>query len=161
MNCTEKIWSTFNWSQCLSDCPLECNQTIYGLTTSSVKIIGDKYVYLIKENMNLSSDFVYNPIDAETAASSFVELSVFYETLSYTYTSETPKIDLIALIASLGGDLSLFLGVSIFSLFELIEIFIEIYMIRREERRKSEGGEEKSVDGLVKRKLSRRNALTS
>lgn len=156
MNCSDRIWSTFNWSQCISDCPLECNQTIYGLTTSSVNIIGDKYVYLIKGNVNLSSDFVHTQINAETAASSFVELSVFYETLSYTHTSETPKIDLITLIASLGGDLSLFLGVSIFSLFELIEIFIEIYMIRREERRKSK------YDGSdVKRKLSRRNALTS
>jgi len=132
LNCSSKVWENFDWKQCLNDCPLECNQTIYSLTTSAVKFIGDKYVYLIRENKNLSADFVRREINARTASDSFVELSIFYDTLTYTYVTESPKLDVIGLMANVGGNLSLFMGISIFSLFELIEIFIETYLIKRQ-----------------------------
>lgn len=131
LNCSSSVWENIDWKQCLNDCPLECNQTIYTLTTSSVQFIGDKYAYLIIENKNLSSDFVTREINAYTASDSFVELFIFYESLSYTYMTESPKLDIIGLLASVGGNLSLFMGISIFSFFELIEIFIEIYLIRK------------------------------
>ena len=131
LDCSTRVWENFEWKQCLSDCPLECNQTIYTLTSSSVQFIGDRYVYLIKENKNLTRDFVTRVVTSQIASDSFVELSIFYDTLTYTYVTESPKLDVIALIANIGGNLSLFMGISIFSLFELIEIFIEIYLIKR------------------------------
>jgi hypothetical protein len=44
--------------------------------------------------------------------------------------TESPQMDIIALLASIGGNLGLFLGVSVFSLCELIVVFMEIYFIR-------------------------------
>ena len=131
LNCSANVWSNFDWKQCLNECPLECNRTVYTLTASSVQYIADKYVYLIKENRNLSSDFVTREVNADKASKSFVELSIFYDSLSYTYITESPKLDIISLIANIGGNLSLFMGISIFSFFELIEICIEIYLIKK------------------------------
>jgi hypothetical protein len=36
-------------------------------------------------------------------------------------------MDLVALVASIGGHLSLFLGVSVFSLCELVEVALEVF----------------------------------
>ena len=38
-------------------------------------------------------------------------------------------MNIVSLLASIGGNLSLFLGVSVFSLCEIIEVLIEIYFI--------------------------------
>jgi hypothetical protein len=37
----------------------------------------------------------------------------------------------VSLLASIGGNLSLFLGVSVFSLSELVEFFIEVYFMKK------------------------------
>jgi hypothetical protein len=131
LNCSSNVWSNFDWNQCLNECPLECNQTVYSLTASSVQFIADKYVYLLNEKQNLSSDFVTREINVDTLAKSFVEFSLFYDKLSYTYIDQSPKLDIISLMANIGGNLSLFMGISLFSFFEVIEILIEIYFIRR------------------------------
>ena len=119
------------WDSCLDKCPLECNRTKYLTEISSLQLSGGYYSYLIEENSNLASDFVSQETNANVAAKSFVSLNIFYKTLSFELTEETHKMNIVDLLASIGGNLSLFLGVSIFSLFEIIEILIEIYLIKR------------------------------
>ena len=65
------------------------------------------------------------------AKESVVRVHVFYNTLSYTLLYEYSKITIVTLLGSIGGNLSLFMGVSVFSLFELVEVAIEIYFIRK------------------------------
>ena len=89
--------------------------------------MGDDFVDYIKENRNLAADFVQTQIDAESAAKSVVKVNIFYESMSYELSSESPKMDIVSLLASIGGNLGLFLGVSVFSLCEIIEVVIEIY----------------------------------
>jgi hypothetical protein len=43
--------------------------------------------------------------------------------------TESPKMNIVSLLASMGGNLSLFLGVSVFTLAEIVEVVIEIYFI--------------------------------
>ncbi len=62
---------------------MECNSTQYKYFQSSNKIIGDKYVNLIKET-NLLSDYVTKPLNYETARESVVSVNVYYYSLSYT-----------------------------------------------------------------------------
>jgi hypothetical protein len=138
LNCSSNVWSNFDWNQCLNECPLECNQTVYTLTASSVQFIADKYVYLLKEKQNLSSDFVTRGINEVSSSNSFVELSIFYDTLTYTLIYESAKMDKVGLMANLGGNLSLFMGISVFSFFEMIEILIEIRLIERKFKNENE-----------------------
>ena len=102
LNCSYNVWQGFDWAGCLRDCPLECNSSSYSVEISSVEIIGDKYALLIKENRNLLADFVTKEITANAAANSFISLSIFYDTLGYTLITESPKMDIVSLVANIG-----------------------------------------------------------
>jgi hypothetical protein len=114
---------------CLPMCPLECNSTLITYSTTSYQILGDSYVEYIRKNAKLSSDFNTSPssIDTETARQSIVKLNVYYDTLSYTTSEDFPQWDIISLIASIGGNLGLFLGVCMFSLVEIVTTLLEVY----------------------------------
>ena len=129
--CQYEYWNEFTWDPCLEACPLECNLTEYRTDLSFLSMSGEPKVYLIRENANLMSDFVTQEITNDDASKSFVSLGIFYDSLSYELVEETPKMNVVDLIASIGGNLSLFLGVSIFSFCEIIEIFLEVYLIRK------------------------------
>ena len=111
--------------------PLECNQTEINPSISSIKLSGDDFVDYIRDNKNLSSDFIQTKIDSANAANSVVKVNIFYDSMSYELSTESPKMDIVSLLASIGGNLGLFLGVSVFSLCELIEVATEIYYVKR------------------------------
>jgi hypothetical protein len=93
--------------------------------------LGDDFADYIKSNKNLSSDFIKTPINSNNAANSIVKVNIFYDSMSYELSTESPKMDIVSVLASIGGNLGLFLGVSVFSLCELIEVAIEIYFVKR------------------------------
>jgi hypothetical protein len=112
---------------CLPSCPLECDQMLYKTSQSSGQLTGNKYfISKIKNNPNLAKDFINRTIDKATAKYSFVLVKVFYDSLSFTLTTETPQMDIVSLFASIGGNLGLFLGVSVFSLCEIFEVILQI-----------------------------------
>ncbi len=112
---------------CMPQCPLECYSNKFTFSTSSYDVNGDMYVNTVKNNPNLASDFVTEVINAETVRKSFVRINVFYESLSYSMTEETPQWDIFSLVANIGGNLGLFLGVSFFSICEIITTLFELY----------------------------------
>jgi len=116
---------------CLPLCPLECNQTLYKTSISSYQLFQNSYISTIKNNPNLASDFINRTIDASNIEKSFLTVNIFYDSLSYTLTTESPQIDFVSLLGSIGGNLGLFLGVNIFSLCEIIEVVIEILFITK------------------------------
>ena len=120
---------------CLPQCPLECYSNKFTYTTSSFNINGDLYVNKIQNNSNLASNYVKQEINDETVAKSYVRINVFYESLSYLVSEESPQWDGFSLIANIGGNLGLFLGVSFFSLCEIITTFIELYFFRKENKK--------------------------
>ena len=124
--------SSFISKNCASLCPLECNQTLYKTSVTTNQMNGnDVYVMKIKNNSKLAADFINRTIDSKNARKSFATLYVFYESLSYTLSNETPQMDGVSLFGSIGGNLSLFLGVSLFSLCEIIELIMELIFIRK------------------------------
>ena len=116
---------------CLTQCPLECNSTQISYKTTTYELLGDPYVNLIQKNKNLSSDFINKTITPETAKKSVSRIAVYYDSLSYTQSDEAPQIDLITLIANVGGNLGLFLGVSLFSVWEIVITLLEIYFYKK------------------------------
>ena len=113
---------------CEFKCPLECNLIEYKTTPSSYRLKGDLYKDFINENEIFSQDS-NETLNADNAANSIVSFNIYYDSLSYLQTTESPKMNLVSLLASIGGNLSLLLGISLFSLFEVIELLIEIYFI--------------------------------
>ena len=114
-------------NSCLPLCPLECSSTSILYTLSSANLIGDSFVDDLKENSNLSIDFVTQDITPEIARQSVARLNVFYDSLSYTISDESPQLDFVTLMANIGGYSGLLLGMSLYSLCELVTALIEVY----------------------------------
>jgi hypothetical protein len=111
---------------CMPQCPLECNSTEFLVSQSSIVLIGNVYDDLIKKKSKLASDFVKSNVTPDVAKQSVARVVIFYESLSYKLSEETPQWLLSNLIASIGGNLGLFLGVSSFSICEIITTLIEL-----------------------------------
>ena len=131
MQLTFHRYSYLKWQGCLDMCPLECNRTRIKTDFSFASLNDEFYWRLLHDSKQLQSDYVTRKeFSRERAAKMFVSLNMFYDTLSYELSEETAKINLVDLVASIGGNLSLFLGVSVFGLFEIVEIFIEIFLLK-------------------------------
>jgi hypothetical protein len=136
IECSQEIF--FNRAhfqgECLLKCPLECSSTSFETTQTSVSLLGDSYLGYINENPHLLSDFVRRPISLHAAKESVVKLSIFYESLSYEMSKEYSKMNVVDLLANIGGTMSLFLGISVLSFCELVELLIEIVYVWREKK---------------------------
>ena len=122
--------SIFINKNCLSACPLECDQALYKTSVSFSQMSENEYyVQSIKTRPNLTLDFLNRTLNSQTAKESIVRVNIFYESLSYTLATESPKLDGISLLGEIGGNLGLFLGISVFSVCEVIEVAIEIFFI--------------------------------
>jgi len=127
----EKLENNFLKETCSPDCPLECTRNLFKTSLSFNRLNGNKYISNIKNNSKLSADFVKTTIDLAAVEKSIVSVKIFYDSLSYTKTTESPQMDVVSLVASVGGNLGLFLGVSVFSLCEIVEVLIEIYFLSK------------------------------
>ena len=115
----------------MSRCPLQCNRTDFRTTVNSVQLLGQTFVSKLKKIQAIKEDFVTRQIDAETAKQSMLRIYVFYDPLSYTQMTEHPNMNRVTLLANMGGNLSLFLGISALSLFECVEVMLELYLNKR------------------------------
>ena len=93
-------------------------------------INGNVYVDRIKENENLTKDFNVGPINEQTARDSVIKVNLYYDSLSYELSTESPKMNLVDLLASIGGNLGLFMGMSLMSFSEILEVILEIVIIK-------------------------------
>ena len=121
--------SDFIDDHCVSECPLECNQTLFKTSISTNQFDkGDIFKIKLENNSKLATDFLNRSLsDEDCLRKSFVNVNVFYDSLSYTLTRELPRMDGVSLFAAIGGNLSLFLGVSLFSLCEVVELVLELF----------------------------------
>jgi len=109
---------------CLPYCPLECNSTEFKLSTTSQAYTGKMFEYIVEKTPEFASDFI-SPITTETASNKFVQLNLYYDSLTFTTSSDTPSMDVVAFLGNVGGTLGLFLGVSALSVCELIHVIVE------------------------------------
>jgi hypothetical protein len=110
---------------CISRCPLECSSAQFTFTLTSQSYTGLLFEALVKSSQTFMSDFNYTPITPETASNKFVELNLYYDSLSFTSSEDSPSMDIVTLLGNVGGTLGLFLGICILSLFEIIHVLVE------------------------------------
>ena len=136
-NCTWNVYTNIYTKNdyidrvCIPQCPLECYSSKLTYTPSFSILLGNSLVEILKQNENISTDFLTRNITVNAVRESVAALSVYYDSLSYTISEESPQWTIISLIATIGGNLGLFLGVCMFSLFEIIVTLIEFYFYKR------------------------------
>ena len=122
----DKLKENFINDVCQPLCPLECNQMLYKSSISFFRLYGNQDLRYIRDYPRLSSDFINRTINEMTAGESFVHVNIFYESLKYEESTEMPKVDLVSLLGTLGGNLDMFLGLGVFTFCEVIEALFEI-----------------------------------
>jgi hypothetical protein len=109
---------------CYQECPLECDSIDYQYSVSSVDMDIEQFLqYILQSNGINLLDFLNNNNE------NFISIRIYYDKASYTRINEIPKIEIVDLIANIGGNLGLFLGVSFLSFAEIFELIFETFLI--------------------------------
>ena len=67
--------------------------------------------------------------NVEEARKSFLMVNIYYKEIAYTYISESPKWNIVTLLSNFGGQLGLFIGMSLLSFLEFFDLFIKIIVL--------------------------------
>ena len=105
-----------------SECPLECEWTTYGITSSFSYYPNDGRIRsLAKETL-----FKDQAIDITDLRKRIVSFNVFLEEMKYTTISESAKYSGLDLVSAIGGSMGIFIGSSFLTVAEIFEVIIAI-----------------------------------
>ncbi len=113
--------------KCKEYCPLECDSIEYSLTTYTLDYptVGN-----ISER-DITKHFSSKFETYEEVQRSFYSLIIYYKDLKYTFIKEEPNMVLADLVSNIGGLLGVFVGYSLISFMEIIELLIASFYIKR------------------------------
>ena len=120
---------------CSKSCRDECEYLNYDTVVSNSLFPSSKYSQVIITNENISKMFDDNNNNIDSTSSSMPDYdtiksgvlaaSVYYSSEMYNRIREKPSTEFEVFVSNLGGNLGLFLGISLLSFIELIEVFYE------------------------------------
>ena len=119
------IVGDFIKNNCLDKCPLECNRRTFTTRQSYFQYPTAYQSGSLFYHNNAFMSTHANQTDATVLNKLYynmISASVFYESLSYSMAEERPAIVMTELIGSVGGHLHIFLGMSLLSFVEIIEL---------------------------------------
>ena len=128
--CVNKVYVAITFGglasrKCYEKCPLECHKKFYNIFLSGYNYPTQQYAdQVLSKNEKLVDaysnlyDFTHNLVN------NAVQFMVYYDSLSYTSSVESPKITLENLIGMIGGHLNVFLGISLLSFIELFDFLL-------------------------------------
>lgn len=112
---------------CESACPKQCHTIDYKLVTNSMATF-PTLTYLRNQLAGNWSNYMFpNTSDSaliEFAKNGFLKLIINYDNLYYTSIDEVPVMSSSALFGYIGGQLGLFMGLSVLSFLEIIDLFV-------------------------------------
>jgi len=115
--------------KCLNECPLECESVTYDYTVSSLIFPSKEFYQATVNDLDfMKRNFAAN-LSFDLFKEEYLSLNVFISTNKYTLITEIPKITQTDLITNVGGSIGIFLGFSIFSLIEVMELLIQCVFI--------------------------------
>ena len=110
---------------CISRCPLECNSTQVTFQMTAQTSSGIGFLNLINSRQSFLSDFSSTSLSVDIASKKFLQLCVFYDSLTYTMSTDAPSMDIVSFFGSIGATFGLLLGINLLSAGELIHVFAE------------------------------------
>ena len=113
-------------NECLILCPLECSHASFRFSSSFSKYPTLAYSSFLLNNHSYFREMQsLKPVNIQK---SILKLNIYYRTLEYELIAEVAKSTWLDLISSIGGQIGLFIGGSLLSIFEVIEILFEIFI---------------------------------
>ena len=114
---------------CSKVCPFECSFSYLRLDSYYTRFPTTYYAnYLLRNHKYFINYSKNHNLVADDIKQNLVQLNIYYQDLSYELIAQTASITWMSLIADTGGVLGLFIGISLLSFVEIIEMFIEIFI---------------------------------
>ena len=111
--------------KCSAHCPLECSEMTFDFTISSSDYPTEHAYDILKSDIHVSR--VTNLTYAKFKERS-VMVSIYYSQLNYLAINQLKKFEFMDLLASIGGLLGFFIGMSFLSFIEFFEIIIDVLL---------------------------------
>ncbi|XP_067945394.1 amiloride-sensitive sodium channel subunit alpha-like [Watersipora subatra] len=134
--CMAEGWSQFSAGDIPCDeCRQPCDQDLYEVSVSSTTWPSPTYMPDLKREVEDERPVLFETLTshyelADTIAlpikENFLQLQIFYETLSVTQISESPSVTDFQFISDFGGALGLWVGWSMLTIFEFFEYTVDI-----------------------------------
>lgn len=137
LSCINSVRNKYDMkAECEQYCPQECDYTQFSTSISSLDYPTAYYYNIISQQNNLKNIFQSSLIgnasvnlDYNMFTQTVLAVSIFYEDLSYTFIEESQAVTIDTLTGVLGGQTGLFLGASALSIFEFVELFVNLLLI--------------------------------
>ena len=120
----------FHEKNCYPLCPLECVSTDYNAYITHNQFSKEIFVDIVKKRTNFLSKYDNKTLDTINILNRLTRVNIFYDSLSYTLITESVGMNVVSLVAAIGGFMGMFLGMSLMTLVELLEIFLRILLNR-------------------------------
>ena len=114
--CLLHEYTTFHPESNLDDCPLPCYFSYYESTASYSSFPNGRYLNTLVNTLNMSADYIKN---------NFLSVNIFLDDIQLTTTVTQYTYGPEALLGEIGGQLGLFIGVSIITFFELLVLCVD------------------------------------
>ena len=122
MNIMQEFLSGDVVKLCSPYCPAECDSQTFSVSISSSVYPVYAYALELMNNSLIYSKLSKEELLPEKVRTSVLSVNVYYKDLSYTVIGQQAKTEIVDLISNVGGNLGVFIGMSLLSLVEILEI---------------------------------------
>ena len=132
LDCLDSFSDEENYLLCDKMCQQECEFQNFekdALTNSIVDFT---------KFLNVQSNLVNLVANVDNVESIALSLKIYFDDFFYREISESPSISEFTLLASIGGTVSLFIGISFMTIFEVIDTMVQIvyYLVENKAQKK-------------------------
>ncbi|XP_040200386.1 amiloride-sensitive sodium channel subunit gamma-like [Rana temporaria] len=121
-DCVEMYEYKLSHDQLKCHCPLQCQEENFQLTLSSSQWPSSKYLDYFSQHIQIRHGYE----DVENLRDNIVKLVVYYQQLNYELIEEVPSMQLVDLFSSIGGLVGLWIGVSVCTVAEFLELILNL-----------------------------------
>ena len=129
IDCLKPIYSKYIETNpadvCASLCPLECNSITFRMSKGTLNYPSPAYANFFMAKPTVQSVFPNGTLTYEFIKNNFARIAIYYQTNIYEHITEYETSSIAGFIASMGGNIGLFIGASTATTGEFLEIVIE------------------------------------
>ena len=133
IDCSKKQQEIFEKNEliltCNEMCPFECKKVIFSTIHSQINEFSNEKAQEYFEHKLLNSKYEQFNSSLADVKQSIINLNVFYDRMSFTDITEKPSFSFVDLVSNVGGTFGLFIGISLLSILEMVEIIYEMLLI--------------------------------
>ncbi|EDO48656.1 predicted protein [Nematostella vectensis] len=103
----------------LDQCPVACNSVEYSAQLSYARFPANNYAKMLAKEYGLKGSDEEN---RQYLRDNLIEIKIYYEDLTYFDVQQVPSYDLYSLLGDVGGQIGLFLGASLLTVVEYLDL---------------------------------------